>query len=97
MSTNTLNLNSETDRSKLYTVDEIQNWLIEQLAERLEIDPEEIDIDEPFDNYNLDSGKALILLGRLEKWLGQEFNPVLIFNYPTVAQLAERLASEIPS
>jgi acyl carrier protein len=95
MSTNTLN--SETDRSKLYTVDEIQNWLIEQLAERLEIDPEEIDIDEPFDNYNLDSGKALILLGRLEKWLGQEFNPVLIFNYPTVAQLAERLASEIPS
>lgn len=92
MSTKTLN--SETDRSKLYTVDEIQNWLIEQLAERLEIDRDEIDIDEPFDNYNLDSGKALILLGRLEKWLGQEFNPVLIFNYPTVAQLADRLASE---
>lgn len=92
MSTDTLN--SETARSKLYTVDEIQNWLIGQLAERLEIDPDEIDIDEPFDNYNLDSGKALILLGRLEKWLGQEFNPVLIFNYPTVAQLAERLASQ---
>lgn len=95
MSTNILN--SETDRSQFHTIDEIQNWLINQLAERLEIDPDEIDINEPFDNYNLDSGKALILLGRLEKWLGQEFNPVLIFNYPTVAQLAERLASEIAS
>jgi acyl carrier protein len=76
-------------------VEEIQTWLINQLAERLEIEPEDIDIHEPFDNYNLDSAQALILLGRLEKWLGREFNPVLIFNYPTVAELADRLALDI--
>jgi acyl carrier protein len=77
------------------TLEEIQTWLIDQLAERLEIEPENIDIQEPFDNYNLDSAQALILLGKLEKWLGREFNPVLIFNYPTVAELAVRLASDI--
>lgn len=72
----------------------IQEWLIAQLAERLEIDPEDIDIQEPFDSYDLSSAQALILLGKLEKWLGHNFNPVLIFNYPTVEQLAQRLAEE---
>jgi acyl carrier protein len=73
------------------TVEDIQNWLIDQFAQQLDVDPDDIDIDEPFDNYELDSSKALVLLGRLEKWLGKELNPVLIFNYPTITQLAQRL------
>jgi acyl carrier protein len=76
------------------TVELIQAWLINQLAEQLEIEPDDIDIHEPFDNYDLDSARALSMLGKLEKWLGRNFNPVLIFNYPTVEQLAQRLAEE---
>ncbi|MBD2519333.1 acyl carrier protein [Nostoc sp. FACHB-973] len=70
----------------------IQAWLVNQFAERLEIDPEDIDIHEPFDNYDLNSAETIILLGKLEKWLGRNLNPTLIFNYPTIAELAERLA-----
>lgn len=81
-------------QSITFTQDEIQAWLIDQLAERLEMEPADIDINEPFDNYDLDSSQALILLGRLEKWLGREFNPVLIFNYPSVEQLAQRLVQD---
>lgn len=73
------------------TVEDIQNWLIDQFAQQLDVDPDDIDIEEPFDNYELDSSKALVLLGRLEKWLDKELNPILIFNYPTITQLAERL------
>ncbi len=72
----------------------IQDWLINQFAERLEIDLEDIDIDEPFDNYDLNSLETMILLKKLEKWLGRSLNPTLIFNYPTIAELAERLAEE---
>ncbi|MGK7949305.1 MAG: acyl carrier protein [Xenococcaceae cyanobacterium] len=75
-----------------HTVEDIQNWLIEQFAQQVDVEPDDIDIEEPFDNYELDSSKALILLSRLEKWLGKELNPVLIFNYPTIAELADRLA-----
>lgn len=74
------------------TVETIQGWLISQLAERLEIDPDDVDIHEPFDNYDLDSAQSMLLLSKLEKWLGRNFNPVLIFNYPTVAELSQRLA-----
>ena len=73
------------------TVEDIQNWLIDQFAQQLDVDPDDIDIEEAFDNYELDSSRALVLLGRLEKWLGKELNPVLMFNYPTITQLAERL------
>jgi acyl carrier protein len=76
------------------TVEVIQAWLINQLAEQLEIEPDDVDIHEPFDNYDLDSARSLTMLGKLEKWLGRNFNPVLIFNYPTVAELAQRLAEE---
>lgn len=76
------------------SAEEIQTWLIEQLAERLDIHPDDVDVHEPFDNYGLDSAQALSMLGKLEDWLGYGFNPVLIFNYPTVAELADRLAEE---
>ena len=83
-------LNNEQSR----TAETIQAWLIAQFAERLEIDPDDIDVHEPFDNYDLDSAQSMLLLGKMEKWLGRNFNPVLIFNYPTVAELAQRLAEE---
>ncbi|AUB44016.1 Acyl carrier protein (plasmid) [Nostoc flagelliforme CCNUN1] len=75
-------------------VETIQVWLVTQFAERLEIDPEDIDTCEPFDNYGLNSAETMILLGKLEKWLGRNLNPTLIFNYPTIAELAQRLAEE---
>ncbi|MBD2203720.1 acyl carrier protein [Calothrix sp. FACHB-1219] len=74
-----------------YSVEDIQTWLIDQFAQQLDVETDDIDVDESFDNYDLDSSKALILLGRLEKWLGKELNPVLIFNYPTITALAHRL------
>lgn len=75
-------------------VETIQVWLVTQFAERLEIDPEDIDTCEPFDNYGLNSAETMILLGKLERWLGRNLNPTLIFNYPTIAELAQRLAEE---
>ncbi|MBC6435613.1 acyl carrier protein [Nostoc sp. HG1] len=76
------------------TVETIQVWLVAQFAERLEIDPEDIDTCEPFDNYGLNSAETMILLTKLERWLGRKLNPTLIFNYPTIAELAQRLAEE---
>jgi acyl carrier protein len=72
----------------------IQAWLLVEFAERLEIEPNDIDIHESFDNYDLNSAQTIILLGKLEKWLGCKLNPILIFNYPNIAELAERLAEE---
>ncbi|NEO18222.1 MULTISPECIES: acyl carrier protein [unclassified Moorena] len=77
-----------------HTEEAIQAWLVSQLAEGLEVDPEEIDIQEPFESYNLESADALILLSRLENYLGREVSPTLLWNYPNIEALAERLAED---
>ncbi|MEM7591785.1 MAG: acyl carrier protein [Cyanobacteria bacterium P01_A01_bin.83] len=72
---------------------EVQDWVISYLSELLEIEPEEIDPTLPFDRYGLDSTAAAALTSDLEDWLEQEIDPILLYDYPTVEQLAEYLAA----
>ncbi|MGK7875070.1 MAG: hybrid fatty acyl-AMP ligase/type I polyketide synthase [Xenococcaceae cyanobacterium] len=66
----------------------IQAWLVSQVARRLEISPDEIDIREPFANYGLDSVQAVRLSAELEDWLGRKLAPTLAYDYPTIETLA---------
>lgn len=77
--------------------EELAAWLVGEIARELGLDPETIDVQEPFDRYELGSRQALVLLGRLEHHLGRELSPTLIWSYPTIAQLARRLAEEGPA
>jgi acyl carrier protein len=74
------------------TAELIQDWLVEQLAIRLEMDVDDIDIQASFESFGLESAEALVLLSKLEQWLGHSVPPVLIWNYPTIEQLSQRLA-----
>src|SRR5690349_15249999 len=69
----------------------LQSWLTTRLAERLSIEPAEIDIHEPFSNYGLGSADAVELSGELETWLHRELSPTLLFDYPDIAVLARYL------
>jgi acyl carrier protein len=88
MSHSSPNLQTQPTR----TTESIQDWLVEQLAMRLEMDVDDIDIQASFESFGLESAEALVLLSKLEQWLGHSVSPVLIWNYPTIEQLSERLA-----
>ncbi len=75
-----------------YSVEEIKEWLIENIADRLEMKPEEIDIDEPVTHLGLSSREAIMLSGDLEEWIGFELPPELLYEYPEIGRLAEKLA-----
>lgn len=70
----------------------IQAWLIANLAEQLDLDPWAIDIHEPFDSYGLGSTEAVLISGDLEKWLSRELSATLLWDFPTIRQLAQHLA-----
>ncbi len=72
--------------------DQIEAWLISYLSQTLEIEPNKIDPNAPFDEYGLDSSSAVILTGDLQQWLERDLDPTLLFDYPTVAALAEYLS-----
>ncbi|NJM99995.1 MAG: acyl carrier protein [Phormidesmis sp. RL_2_1] len=77
------------------TGEQIQAWMITYLASLLEISEQDIEIDVPFDSYGLDSSAAIGLTGDLEDWLGQEVDPTLLYDYPTVEALVAYLSDPI--
>lgn len=79
----------------LHSTEAIQAWLITRVAKALQLQPEEIDIKEPFARYGLDSLAAVSLSGELEDWLGREFPATLAWDYPNIESLAKYLSDEL--
>ncbi|NEQ38279.1 MAG: aminotransferase class I/II-fold pyridoxal phosphate-dependent enzyme [Okeania sp. SIO3I5] len=74
--------------------DNIKSWLVSQLAERLEVDTNEIDIERDFTDYGLNSIEVVNLSGELENLLGRRLPPTLLLDYPTIESLAEYLVED---
>jgi acyl carrier protein len=70
----------------------IETWLINRIASILELDPNQIDVRESFTSFALDSRTAVSLSGDLEKWLGRRLSPTLVWDYPSIEQLAQYLS-----
>jgi len=70
---------------------DIEAWLIQRLADELELDPSEIDRSVPVDRYGLDSRTAASLSGELEDWLGRRVAATVLWEHPTVEKLSLHL------
>ena len=92
---NPISADVENDRAsvkKLPTQIEIQNWIVNYVAELLEVKPDIIDVTMPFDRYGIDSADAIGLMAELNDWLAIELEPTLIYDYPYIEALARRLS-----
>lgn len=77
-----------------YTAEEIQAWMVSHLANILKIQPDEIDVQASLDNYGLDSTQAMLLVTQAQKRFGFEVSPMLLWHYPNIEALSQRLAEE---
>ncbi|MBU7586761.1 MAG: acyl carrier protein [Nostoc sp. TH1S01] len=77
-----------------YTVEKIQAWLTSHLAELLGVEVAEIDIQAPLDSYGLDSAQGMLLVAKGGEFLGFQLSPLLLWHYPTIDLLSQRLAEE---
>src|SRR5919199_1742858 len=73
---------------------EIQAWIVSYMAQLLEIDPDEVNVSIPFDQYGLDSSAAVGMTGDLEDWIERKIDPTLLYDYPTIEGLAQHLGEE---
>lgn len=76
------------------SVQAIQSWLVNQLAEQLSLDAKTIDVTEPLTRYGLDSIDAVTMVGELEDWLELELPSTLFWDYPTIEKSVQYLVSE---
>ncbi len=73
--------------------EEIREWLRAHLAAQLSRDPADIDPTASLDRYGVDSLAAADLTGALADWLQTEVSPTLPYEFPTIVELAQHLAS----
>ena len=73
--------------------EEIQGWLIDRLAEVLELEPNQIDVGQDFEEYGLESAEAINLSGDLEDYLGCRLPPTLLWDYQNIEALAQYLGT----
>ena len=76
------------------TAAQIENWLTHRLSQELQCDRHEVDPALEFSAFGIDSLRAVRLAGELEEWLGQPVAPTLVWDYPTIEQVARFLAGE---
>jgi len=71
----------------------IQGWLIDKLAEVLEVEPNQIDVGQDFEEYGLESAEAINLSGDLEDYLNCRLPPTLLWEYQNIEALAKYLGN----
>jgi acyl carrier protein len=74
------------------SADEIQARLVAELADRLRIEADRIDVNAPLTRYGLDSAEAASLAYELEVWLGRVIQPGMLFDAESIADFARMLA-----
>jgi acyl-CoA synthetase (AMP-forming)/AMP-acid ligase II/acyl carrier protein len=74
--------------------EEITRFLVERIASAVNLSPGEIDQEQPFAYYGLDSARAAQLSAELQAWLGRELPATLPYEYPTIHLLTRHLVGE---
>ena len=74
---------------------EIRDWCVKYLARTLDLPQETLDPDVKFARLGLDSANSVYLIVEIEDWLGVELTPDLVFEHPTIAELARHLAERV--
>jgi acyl carrier protein len=70
---------------------EISSWCMTQLAKTIDNPAIAITPEATFAEMGLDSASSAYFIVELEDWLGLELPPELVFDYPTITQLARYL------
>jgi acyl carrier protein len=71
---------------------EIEAMLADHVARKIGLAPAAVDRERRFDQLGLDSADAVMMVGDLEDFVGRPLSAALPYSYPTIAQLARRLA-----
>ncbi|MFT4167205.1 MAG: acyl carrier protein [Microlunatus sp.] len=68
-------------------------WLTDRVAQLLDTQPADIDVDRPLTELGISSLQAVELAGDLETRLGRPVKPTIVYDHPSITELAHFAAS----
>lgn len=74
---------------------DIVTFLKKEVAQECEVPIASVDPLLPFTDFRMDSLKAVYIMDRLEKYIGEELSPLYFWDHPTIDSLAEFISNEI--
>lgn len=84
-------------QGSVHSKDSIADWLVQWIAKELGLPTGEIETEKSLLDYSLSSVTAMMLVGDLEEWLGLTLPPTLVWDYPSIAAIADYLTQELGS
>jgi acyl transferase domain-containing protein/SAM-dependent methyltransferase/acyl carrier protein len=76
------------------TSGQIEEWLVQQVANHANLSMKNIDVKEPFVNYGIDSAIALLIATHLEEFIGHSIPSTVMWEYPNIYELSKYLGNE---
>ncbi len=82
-------------KTKIKTEAEIERFLVERIADIVQLPAHAIDPEAPHADHGLDSASAVLLTADLEDELGIELSPALAWDHPNLKSIVRHLATKI--
>ncbi|BAZ06461.1 acyl carrier protein [Calothrix sp. NIES-3974] len=76
------------------TAAEIEKYLTFVVADALGVNPQTIDVNQSWDNYEINSQQGMKIALQVGEYLGLKLSPTILWYYPSINLLAQRLADE---
>ncbi|WP_433755129.1 acyl carrier protein [Nocardia sp. CA-135398] len=73
----------------------IEYWLVARVADYTNRAPHEVDPTTPLAELGMDSVSAVSLCGEIEDRWPLDLDPTMVFDYPTIADIADYLTAEL--
>lgn len=73
------------------TAESISGFIKKELAGFLSVKADTIQNETPFDQFGLDSAKAILMVGKLEDYLNVELPSTLMWDFNTIKSLSDHL------
>jgi len=84
-----------SDNLRPTSIEAIEDWLIQQVADLLGAAPADIDPARSLESFGIASRDAITLVGDLETWTGLSLSPTLVYEYPTITAIARNLGARL--
>jgi acyl carrier protein len=78
-----------------HDIDTMRDWLVERVAEHVNLPLQEIQPHVPLIDYGLDSLYALSIAAEIEDHFGFDVDPTMLWDNPTIDALVEAIAKEL--
>src|SRR5689334_25318481 len=80
----------------VHTSEQLRAWLVSAVAEAAGLDPLAVDPDRPIAELGLGSRQLVTMAADLAARTGRTVEPSLVFNHPTITELADAILGERP-